>query len=67
MHEGLTKSSSLMSYGIESIILAYNAGDNPTKKSLYPGTPLFVKSDVNGYLTVNDNKNIMIWPNFSHL
>ncbi len=60
MREGTTKSSSLMPEGIESIILAYNAGDNPTKKSIYPGTPLFVKSDINGYLTVNNDKNIMM-------
>jgi len=55
-----TKSSSIIPLGIEALILAYEAGDNPITKSTYPGTPIQATSDTNGTLVLNNGGGLLM-------
>ena len=53
-------SSTAFPSGIQTSILAYSAGDNPTIKAAYPGTPISATSDASGNLVFNNGVNLFM-------
>lgn len=53
-------SSTAFPTGIQASIFAYTAGDNPTIKAPYPGTPITATSDASGNLVFNSGANLFM-------
>ncbi|MFA5850017.1 MAG: fimbrillin family protein [Bacteroidales bacterium] len=53
-------SSTAFPSGIQTSIHAYSAGDNPTIKAAYPGTPISATSDASGNLVFNSGVNLFM-------
>lgn len=53
-------SSTTFPSGIQTSILAYSAGDNPTIKTAYTGTPISATSDASGNLVFNNGVSLFM-------